>query len=54
MVAYTCNPRTEEAEAGRSGVSGHPELHSKFQTSLSYIVRPCLKTTTKTDGDVIQ
>jgi hypothetical protein len=29
MVANTCNPRTWEAEAGRSGVLGQSELHSE-------------------------
>jgi hypothetical protein len=29
MVAHIYNPRTQEAEAGRSLVSGHPRLHSK-------------------------
>lgn len=24
-------------------LSGHPGLHSKFEDSLSYTVRPCLK-----------
>jgi hypothetical protein len=34
MVANFCNLSTWEAEAGRSGVQGQFELHSKFQASL--------------------
>jgi hypothetical protein len=30
VVVYACNPRTWEAEAGRSWVQGHSELHSKI------------------------
>jgi hypothetical protein len=33
VVAQTCNPSTQEAEAG--GL--------RFEVSLGYIVRPCLK-----------
>lgn len=28
MVAHTYNPSTQEVEAERSGVQGHPQLHS--------------------------
>jgi hypothetical protein len=29
MVAHTCNPSTQEAEAGESQVQDQPRLHSK-------------------------
>ena len=34
-------PSTREAEA--LWVQGQPDLHSKFQVSQDYVVRPCLK-----------
>lgn len=37
-----CHPSTWEVGAGRSDVQGHPWLHCKFQTSMSYI-KSCLK-----------
>lgn len=44
LVGYTCNPRTEKAEAGESlQVLGQPELHSEFKTSLNYAARACLE-----------
>jgi hypothetical protein len=42
-VVHACNPNTLEFEARGSQVQGQPEIHSEFQVSLSYIVRPCLK-----------
>ena len=33
-----------QRQAGTHRVPGQPGLHSKFQTSQGYIVRPCLKT----------
>ena len=43
-LSYNCS--TWEAEAGGSlGIQGQLVLHSKFETSLVYIVRPCLKKT---------
>jgi hypothetical protein len=44
MVVHTYNPSTQKAEAGRSQVGGQSGLWSGFQTSLSYTVRPDLKT----------
>jgi hypothetical protein len=42
MVAF--NPSTWEAETNRSlWIQGHPGLHSIFQGSQDYTVRPCLK-----------
>lgn len=41
MMAFTCNPRTQEIEADRPGVQGHSWLPSKFKASLCY-VRLCL------------
>lgn len=34
MEAHSCNPNTWELEAGRWGNSGHPWLHSEFETML--------------------
>lgn len=34
MKAHSCNPNTWELEAGRWGNSGHPWLHSEFETML--------------------
>jgi hypothetical protein len=33
-MVHSCNPGTQEAEAGGSG---------EFEASLSYMVRPCVK-----------
>jgi hypothetical protein len=48
MVAHTCDPSTEEAEAG--------EEDHKFKANLDYNTRPCLKrtTTTKRAGGVAE
>jgi hypothetical protein len=35
--------------ASSLSVQGQPGLHSKFQNSQSYIVRPCLEKNTKTE-----
>lgn len=44
MVVYTCNPTTQEGEAGGSRrAQGQSELHSEFEVGLEYIKRPCLK-----------
>ena len=45
LVAYTCNPITWEAEAGRFLlVSAWADLlHGEFQDTLDYIGRPFLK-----------
>jgi hypothetical protein len=40
MLAHVFNPSTWEAEADW----GQPGLHSKFQNSQTYIVRPCFQT----------
>lgn len=34
VVVHTCNPITEDNEAGRLGVRGHPQLHIKHKPSL--------------------
>lgn len=34
-VGHACHPNTWEAEEGGSGVKGHPQLHSRFEFSLS-------------------
>lgn len=36
QAVHGCNPNTGEAEAGGSGVRGHPLLHRKLQVSLGY------------------
>jgi hypothetical protein len=44
VVTHNFNPNTHESEAcGSLWVWGQPDLHSEFQASQSYIVRPCLK-----------
>lgn len=43
MAAHTWNPRTQEAEAGASGVQSHPWPQSKLEASLNDM-RPYLKT----------
>jgi hypothetical protein len=43
VAAHTCNPSTGKVEAGKLKVHGQSGQHSKFQTSLGYIARPCLK-----------
>lgn len=42
-MVHVCHLNTWEVETGRSGVHGHPWLHSKFKASLSYM-GTCLKT----------
>ena len=44
VVAYACNPSTQEAEAkGLPQLRGQTRLHSESKTSLNYISIPCLK-----------
>jgi hypothetical protein len=39
------SPSTPEKEAGGSRIWGQSSLHSKYQASLDYLTRPCLKKT---------
>lgn len=41
-MTHACDPNTQGMEAGRSGVSGHPRLHSEFKATLGS-VRPRLE-----------
>jgi hypothetical protein len=48
MKAHICNPSTQEAEAGKSQVSGQPGLHSENQSgkkkkkkSWALMAHPC-------------
>lgn len=41
-AGVSTSSHTREEEAGRSGVKGHPRLHSKFGNSLGYM-RPYFK-----------
>jgi hypothetical protein len=41
------NPSSWESQAGRSRVQGQSEVHSNFQVSQDYILRPCPKKTLK-------
>lgn len=44
MMMRTCNPNLWEVKVG--GLlqdQGQPGLHSEFQTTQDYVVRPCLK-----------
>jgi hypothetical protein len=34
VVAHTCHPSTQEAEAGALDVQGHPQLYAEFYASL--------------------
>jgi hypothetical protein len=45
-MANACNPSTGEAEAEGLQVWGQPGPHSKFQTSLGYLGKRCLKNQT--------
>ncbi|XP_063084659.1 ubiquitin-conjugating enzyme E2 R1 isoform X1 [Cavia porcellus] len=48
VVAHTCHPSTQEAEAGGSlRDRDQPGLQSKLKASLDCIARPCLKKTKK-------
>jgi hypothetical protein len=47
MVVHSVIPATQEAKAGGSQVQGQPELHSKFQASLCWVTRSCLKNQNK-------
>jgi hypothetical protein len=38
-----CNVKSLEMEAGGLWIWGQPQLHSKFEASLDYLVRPSLK-----------
>jgi hypothetical protein len=42
-VVHACKPSIWKVEAGELRVHGQPELHSKFQANLGYIMRPYLK-----------
>lgn len=35
-MVHVWNPRTQEGEAGRSGVRDHPQLQSESEGSLGY------------------
>lgn len=45
MEVHTCIHCTQEAEAVKSQDQSHLRLNSKFQNSLGYILRTCLKET---------
>jgi len=36
MVMHTYDTSSREAEAGKSGVQGHPQPHNRVKTSLTY------------------
>lgn len=44
MAPHACQPSTREAEAGRSGVQGKPQLHIELETNL---VEPVFKNIVK-------
>jgi hypothetical protein len=55
MVVYTLNPSTKEARAsGSLWIWGQPGLHTEFQASQVYLVRPCLKKTNKNLAEMKQ
>lgn len=43
MVAFACNPSTQEAESGGSQIWSQHRLHTKSQASLSSVMKPWLK-----------
>jgi hypothetical protein len=43
VVVHACNLTADEAEAGGSWVPAQSGLYSEYQTSLSILVKPCLK-----------
>lgn len=43
MVVQAYDVSTQEIEAGAARGRSRPRVHSKFETSLSYIVRPYLR-----------
>jgi hypothetical protein len=47
MVVHAYNPSTQEVEARGSRVQDQPGLTSKFEASMGYIMRLCLKKTNK-------
>jgi hypothetical protein len=42
-VVHICNLSTWEVETGGLRIQGQPVIHNKFQVSLGYIGKPCLK-----------
>jgi hypothetical protein len=40
VVAHTCNPTTWEGKAGGSQLCSQLELHSEFEASPAFIMRP--------------
>jgi hypothetical protein len=42
-VVHTCESRSGEAKVGGLRVRGQPGLHSEFQATLAYIMKPNLK-----------
>jgi hypothetical protein len=53
MMVQIYNFSTQEAKAGRSKVHSQPERHSKFHSSLSFIMIPCLKKKKKEEKENI-
>jgi hypothetical protein len=43
LVVHICNLSSGKAKAGGCQGWGWPWLHSEFEASLRYIVRPCLQ-----------
>jgi hypothetical protein len=43
MVVHSCNPSTQDTEAGRLWIWHQPELLSEFEVSLGHITRPYSK-----------
>lgn len=50
VVVHTYNSNTWKVEAGKWRIWGQPWLHSKFKTSLGYIMDPVSKTNKQTEN----
>jgi hypothetical protein len=53
MVVYTCILGTQEAKVGGSWVWGQHGLQSKFEATLKYTAKPCLKYTEREKSSLL-
>jgi hypothetical protein len=43
MVVHSCNPSTQEVEAGGLEVPGQSRLHTEFEAPWDNVVKSCFK-----------